>query len=186
MSARGLLLGVARLVRFRADGWNLIAGTRQAFLNSLPPLLAFPVLSSLWTALRGGAVTLGLIDLLATLVALLAPAVLSELLARRWGREAEWLRYAVAFNWCQFAVAVGGAVAVFVAAGFVPAGAPRETAAGLALLATALYALVLQWYLVRSGLRLGRWRSVAFTLFVNAGTGMLALGPSLIAAGAAH
>ena len=181
-----MLLGVARLVRFRADGWPLIAGTRQAFMNSLPPLLAFPVLSSLWTALRGGAVALGLVDLLATLVALLAPAVLSEMLARRWRCDAGWLRYAVAFNWCQFAVAVGGAAAMFVAAGFLPSGAPRDAAAGMALLATALYALALQWFLVRGGLQLGRLRAAAFTLFVNAGTGILALGPTLIAGSAAH
>ena len=181
-----MLLGVLRLMRFRTDGWDLIAGTRQMFLNSLPPLLAFPVLSSLWAALQGGAITLGLTDLLATLVALLAPAVLSEALARRWRCDAAWLRYAVGFNWCQFAVAIGGAAAMFVAASLLPAGPARASAAGIALLGTAIYALALQWFLVRSGLGLGSLRAVAFTLFVNAGTGMLALGPTLIAEGGRH
>ena len=185
-SAPALLLGIARLAGFRADGWELIPGTRQAFLRSVPPLLALPVLSGLWSTLRGGAMSIGPIDLLAALVAALAPAVLSEALARRWGREAGWLRYAVAFNWCQFAVVLGGSALVSLAIGTAADGPPRASAAGYALLATALYALVLQWSLARGGLDLGRLRAVAFTLFVNAGTGLLVFGPTLIAEGAAR
>ena len=38
-----------------------------------------------------------------TVVAQLAPPVLSHALARRWGREHLWLHYATAYNWCYWA-----------------------------------------------------------------------------------
>ena len=51
--------------------------------------------------LRGGGPA-ALTDLLATLAVLLAPAVVSFELARVWRREHAWLRFATAFNWCQW------------------------------------------------------------------------------------
>ena len=169
-------------MRFRRQGWGGIGATREAFLASLPPLLAFPLLSSLGDVLEGEWAG-GLVDLLSTLVALLAPAVLSELLARQWGRGEAWLRYAVAFNWCQFAVAAVGALAIMLAVGMTAPGQGRAGAAGLALLATGLYALALQWFLARTGLGLGRLRTAAFVVFVNGGTGLLALGPAMLVRG---
>ena len=42
-------LGIARLARFRADGLEQFGHTPQAFLNSLAPLLAFPLVSGAMT-----------------------------------------------------------------------------------------------------------------------------------------
>ena len=62
-------------------------GTTQSFLSSLAPLLAFPIAGALILLLRDG--LLPAFDLLAvTLVAQLAPPVLSHFVAVRWGREA--------------------------------------------------------------------------------------------------
>lgn len=110
-----VLRGMFRLATFHPDGFAQFGDTRQAFLNSLAPLLAFPIVgTALLLVTGGGGNALG--DLLGTVVALLAPAVVSHALAVRWGREAFWLRYAVAFNWCQWAVPLF-AVALVVLAG---------------------------------------------------------------------
>ena len=45
-------------------------------------------------------------DLLATVAVLLAPPVLSFEFARLWGRQDHWLRFATAFNWCQWLLPV--------------------------------------------------------------------------------
>ena len=55
-------------------------------------------------------------DFLATLIALLAPPVISQALARRWGRQERWFRFATAINWCQWALPLLGAVLVLIAA----------------------------------------------------------------------
>ncbi len=175
-----LLRGIAMLARFRAEGFAAFGADRQAFLNSLAPLIAFPLVGLL-LMLLGGAGWDALSDLLATLIALLGPPVLSEALARRWGREAEWPRYAVAFNWCQWAVPVVG---VALLAGFgmaMRAGLGQRAAALLVLLGLFAYALALHLFLARRGLGLPTGRAVALVLLVNFGTALLVLIPRLLA-----
>ena len=82
--------------------------TREAFLASLAPLIAFPLVGGVLMLLGGGGLA-ALSDLLATLCALLAPPVLSFEVARLWGRQDAWLRFATAFNWCQWAIPVAAA-----------------------------------------------------------------------------
>src|ERR1700744_2339459 len=97
---RNVVIGVLRVARGRADGMAQFGATRDAFLASLAPLIAFPLVGGVLMMLGGGGLD-ALTDLLATLCALLAPPVLSFEVARWWRREAEWLRFATAFNWCQ-------------------------------------------------------------------------------------
>ena len=87
------------------------ADVRTACSISAPRARRFSSASRRWSRfpLVGGALMLlggggldALSDLLATLCALLAPPVLSFEVARLWGREAAWLRFATAFNWCQW------------------------------------------------------------------------------------
>jgi hypothetical protein len=66
-----IVLGVLRLARGRADGFRQFGATREAFLASLAPLIAFPLVGGMLMLLGGGGLT-ALGDLLATLCALVA------------------------------------------------------------------------------------------------------------------
>src|SRR5262245_62093320 len=96
---RGLLL----LARFRAAGFDLIPATPQGLLNSMAPLAAFTLVGMLG-ALVLGAMRLLLLQLFGNVVVMVAPAVIIHALARLFGREAGWLRTAVAFNWYNLAL----------------------------------------------------------------------------------
>jgi hypothetical protein len=178
---RSVIRGIFRLARFRPDGFAEFAATRQAFLNSLAPLIAFPLVGGLLMLVAGGgwgAVT----DLLATLIALLAPAVISAALAERWGRGEAWLRFGVAFNWAQWAVPVV-AVGLLMAAGVLRRlGLSEPQAAVAVLFAIAGYGLGLHWFLVRRGLGLSRGLATLMVLALNLGTVALVMAPRFVAA----
>jgi hypothetical protein len=168
-----------RLATFRPDGFAQFGDTRQAFLNSLAPLLAFPIVGTallLLTSTGGGAFG----DLLGTVVALLTPAIVSHALAVRWGREAAWLRYAVAFNWCQWAVPLAAIGLVVVAGILVNMGLPVRIVTLLLLIGLLGYGLGLYWFLARHGLGLSGGRAALLVLLMNLATGVLAFGPRLL------
>jgi len=174
-------LGIARLARFRADGFEQFGHTPQAFLNSLAPLLAFPLVSGL-IRMFGGAGHDALVNVLVSIIALVAPAVISYYFALAWGRDALWLRYAVAFNWCEAAMFL---VAVFLL--LLPGTAVATDAAvwAFVLMAIALllaYWLILNGFLARQGLRISVLRAAVLVIVVNLGTGSLVKGPWLLEA----
>lgn len=176
-----LLTGMVRLALFRAEGFDAFEGSRAAFLNSLAPLLAFPIVGTA-ISLFAGEGSRAVQALLATLVALLAPAVISHALARAWGVEAAWLRYAVAFNWCQWAVPVAGIGLVILGGMALGLGVSQTMAAIGVMICLLAYGVALHLFLARRGLGLSRGRSVALMLTMNIGTGILFMGPRLLAA----
>jgi hypothetical protein len=131
--------------------------------------------------LSQGAGLAALSDLLATVCALLAPAVLSHELARRWGRAALWTRFAVAFNWCQWAIPILAVGLVVLAGMLLTLGVPSDTGALLVVAGLLGYGLWLHWFLARHGLGLGAGRAVLLVLGVNLGTVVIVLGPRLVA-----
>jgi hypothetical protein len=179
---RSLVRGIWRLARLDRAGFAEFAGTPQAFLSSLAPLVAFPLVGGLLMLLRG----MGLVavtDLLATLVMVLAPPVISEALARRWGRGAAWLRFAVAFNWTQWAVPVVGTLLLLVAGVLRVVGLSDMQAVTVWLFGVAGYAIALHWFLARQGLGVSRGQAVLFLLGVNLGTALLVFVPRQLGAG---
>ncbi len=174
-----VLEGIALLARGRADGLSRMGDGVGAFLNSLAPLVAFSLVASLVMLLNGegaGAIS----DLLATTCALLAPPVLSYPLARRWGRDALWLRFAIAFNWCQWAIPIV-LVCLLIAAGMLMGmGVPSATAAMVAVIGLLGYAFWLHWFLARNAMHLGVWQAVLVVVCMNVGTGVLVAGPVLL------
>lgn len=172
---RGLLL----LATFRAEGFAAFEPSRQAFLNSLAPLLAMPVVFTLLGLLQGGGIR-ALGDCIVSLIALLAPAVLSHAFARLWRVEAAWLGYVVAFNWCQWAVPLAGLVAWFAGGVLVGAGLALRPTALILLIALLGYGLALHYFLARRGLGLARGWAIVTVAAVNLLTGVLILGPQLV------
>jgi TRAP-type mannitol/chloroaromatic compound transport system permease large subunit len=119
-------------------------------------------------------------DLLATLVALLTPAVVSHGAARLWRREGAWLRYAVAVVWCQWVMPPALLAAVVLSGVLVGLGVPDDDAELLGALALLAYALALNCFIARHALDLSRWRTVALVAMVNGGTGALVATPVLL------
>lgn len=160
-----VMRGIVRIGTFRAEGLAEFSATLQAFLNSLAPLLALPVVGGLIMLGRGHVVE-ALASVLANLVILLAPPVAAHAIARMWGREALWLRYAVAYNWCQWAVALALLAAMVVGGVLVAIGLPEMAVAQLATLALAGYGIALNWFLARTALELSGGRAALFIFLV--------------------
>jgi hypothetical protein len=179
---RGVLRGLMRLAWFRADGLAQFEGTVQAYLNSLAPLVGFALVGAILMAAHGE-VQDGLGDFLSTLVVLLAPAVISEPLARLWDRDAEWGKFAVVLNWCQWTVPVVFFVCLIAANALVASGSSPDDAILVAVCAVAAYGLSLQFSLARRALGVTARRAALLVLAMNLGTGALALGPRLLAGG---
>ncbi len=176
------LIGLLRVARGKADGLARFGGSTTSFMTSLAPLVAFPIVGALIVLARDGAVAaFGLLT--ATLIAQLAPAVLSHAVAVRWGREPQWLHYATAYNWCYWAIPVVATVLMTLLGSAMRAGMSAEAAIQAFFLALAGYSLWLHWFLARHGLSLSKWRAAGLVALVNAGTLALAFGPRLLAPG---
>jgi hypothetical protein len=174
-----IMLGVARVARGRADGMAQFGATREAFLASLAPLVAFPLVGGVLMILGGGGLE-ALTDLLATLCALLAPPVLSFEVARWWRREAEWLRFATAFNWCQWVIPFLLALLLLVFGSLTMVGLPTDVARDCVLLGLVAYALWLHCFLARHGLALSWPRAGLLVIGVNLATVLLVAGPRVV------
>ena len=175
-----VLRGIVRIVRGRPDGLDEFAATKQGFLASLAPLIAFPLVSTLLLLLHGDGMA-AIVDLLATVAVLLAPPVLSWEFARLWHRQDRWLRFATAFNWCQWLLPMLASLLLVLAGALLNAGVSQHTATVLLVLCLGAYGLWLHWFLAHHGLALSRFRAAMLVVGVNLGTAVLVLVPSLLA-----
>jgi sterol desaturase/sphingolipid hydroxylase (fatty acid hydroxylase superfamily) len=178
--AGDIALGILQLALLQAEGIGQFGDSRPAFLASLVPLIAFPLVGGLLGLLSGAGLA-ELAALLGALVGLLAPPVLSEAMAGRFGRQQEWLRYATAFNWTRWAMvlALGAGLMLMALLAAVGLGHPAAVALGLLLVLT--YGVVLDLFVARVGLRLAWWRAALLVFIVNGGSALLWLGPRLLA-----
>ena len=177
--APSILRGIVRVARGRADGIDQFAGTEQGFLASLAPLVAFPLVGTFLLLLNGQGAP-AITDLLATVAVLLAPPVLSFELARLWDRRARWLRFATAFNWCQWLLPLLASVLLVTLGALLRAGLPEHAATAVLVMGVGGYGLWLHWFLARHGLALSRFRAVLLVAAVNLGTALLVLLPRLL------
>lgn len=173
------IVGVVRVALGRTDGFVRFGSTVPSFLNSLAPLIAFPLAGAVIEIYRDDWLT-ALSLLLLTLVAQLAPPVLSHLLAVRWNREDRWLHYATAYNWCYWAIPMVGAALTVGFAIAVGAGLPSTVAAQAVLGCLGLYSLWLNWFVARNALGVSKGKAVLLVVAVNAGTAVLAIGPAML------
>jgi hypothetical protein len=174
-----ILRGIVLLCRGRAAGLAEMGAGPQDFLSSVAPLIAFPLVGC-GLMVSQGSLQDAATDFLATLIAILAPPVLSYSFARRWGREDQWLRFATAFNWCQWVLPLLGALLVVLAGFLVQAGMPLRTSVILLCCALLAYAFWLHWFLARHGLSLPAGRAVLLVVLVNLATILLVGGPQLL------
>ncbi|WP_227322386.1 hypothetical protein [Acidisoma silvae] len=175
-----ILRGIVLICRGKATGLAEIGNGPDPFLSSLAPMIAFPLVGCVLMGMQGRVLD-GITDFLASLVAILAPPVLSFSLARRWGKEAGWFRFATAFNWCQWILPVLGAVLVVLAGIMVQAGLPLRPIVIVLCCLLLAYAFWLHWFLARHALALTIGRAILLVLIINLLTIALVAGPQLIA-----
>ena len=173
------LRGVLLLARGRGEGIACFRSSPEGFLASLAPLLALPLAGAALLVVRGAFMPAMALVLLAVTTQV-APAVLSHAVARALGREDGWLRYATAYNWCQWANVAVMAVLLLVLS--LVTGAPVPAVVGSPAFGYAVlgYSMWLHWMLARSGLDLSRWRAAGLVLAVSFGTMLLVVGPEVV------
>ena len=172
-------VGVSRIARFRADGLASFDATPTGLLNAMVPWLAFALVAAALLAISGEPVA-ALGDLLASVAGLVAPPVVSHVMARLWGREARWLRYAVAVVWCQWVMPPALLLALVVSFFLMASGVPEGMAEPIAMLGLLVYALALNLFLARRALDLTVWRAASVVVAVNLATAAVVLGPTLL------
>ncbi len=177
---KSIMIGILRIARGRSDGISCFGSTPQAFLSSLAPLIAFPLVGAILAMFSEGP-RRALTGLAMTLCALLTPAVVSYELARIWKRADSWGRFATAFNWCEWILPVVACLVMLPLSVAIGAGM-SETAASLVLLSClGLYGLWLHWFLARNALALTGFRAVLLVFVVNLGTAVAVMGPRVLA-----
>jgi hypothetical protein len=153
--------------------------TRDGFLASLAPLIAFPLVGGTLMLLGGGGLT-AVSYVLVTLCALVAPLVLSFEVARLWHRQQLWLRFATAFNWCRLIIPFVGFVLLVIFAMLVALGLPNWAAQVGLLLGLLSYEIWLHWFLALHGLGLSRSRALLLAFAVNFASALLVVGHRLL------
>lgn len=177
---QSVLIGIFRVARGRVDGIECFGGTSQAFLASLAPLLAFPLVGTAIGVFSQGVLE-SLTEFAIYLCALLTPAVLSYELARLWGRGEQWLRFATAFNWCEWILPLAACVIMIPISAAMTGGLDPRSASLILIGCLGVYGLWLHWFLARHGLSLSKIRAAVMVLLVNAATVLVASAPQLIA-----
>lgn len=175
----GVLRGMLQLAIWRAAGIQAFTGSKQAFLNSLAPLLAMPVVGFLLLAVQGKLLD-AVSNLLLAVVILLAPVAASHLVAKWWRREGLWLRFAVALNWCQWVITAVAMLMMAAAGVAVQAGVPQQIALLVLVVGCLGYAISLQVFLAHVGLAMSRARAIGFVLLFNLAAAVLVLVPALV------
>ena len=175
-----ILVGIMRVARGRADGIEYFGLDAQAYLSSLAPLIAFSLVGMGIGLLTEGP-RRALTGLAMTLCALLAPAVISYELARHWKRTEFWVRFATAFNWCEWILPILFFLVMVPISVAMRIGLDEAVARLLVIGCLGLYGLWIHWFLARKALSLSGVRAFVLVLIVNLGTGTVVLGPSFLA-----
>jgi hypothetical protein len=175
----GILAGIVRIARGRADGIACFGSSVQGFLSSLAPLIAFPLVAAVLGLVSEGP-RRALTGLTMALCASLTPAVISYELARLWKRSDAWLRFATAFNWCEWILPIVFCLMIVPISVAMSLGLSEDTGSLVLFGGLAAYGLWLHWFLARNALALSRLRAGVLVVLVNLGTVLTVMGPTLL------
>jgi hypothetical protein len=174
-----VLRGIALLARGKSSGIAAFPDSINGLYASLGPLIAFPLVGAGLLAYSGQP-ALAALAFLSRLSVVLGLSVIIHAFAQLTGREALWLRTAIALNWSfwliiplLFAAALAGAV-------LVTAGVPEPTAQYAMIGMMAVYLLWCNWFIIRAGLQLASLPAFGVMLATNGVLGLLTLAPMLL------
>jgi hypothetical protein len=174
-----ILRGLFLLAQGKPSGMREFDSSADAFYASIAPLIAFPLVFD-GVSVANGQWQAGILGFLGQLCAVLALPVIIQAFAQATGREALWLRTAVALGWSFWIILPAGLIAGFASAALVAAGMGQNTGAILVLGLVAGYLLWYRWFILRAGLGLGIWQAAILVGLTSAAIGLLTTGPALI------
>ncbi len=169
-----LWLGLRRLAVGDATYLDCFGAGNAAYLASLAPLLALPLVSGLLLFIDGKFVQ-GAIALVAAACNVLAPPVIAHAFCKAWDREAPWARFATVLNWSRWLL-IGQLLLVLMLVGAMD-GLAGGALAAVPLLGFAAYAFWLNIFLARTALSLSLGRAIVLTLTIGIGTAAVSLLP---------
>ncbi len=158
-----ILRGLWRLAKGDAAGIKEFGAGLDNFYASLAPLIAFPLVGALVTALQVDW-RVAVVSFLARLCGVLVLPVLVYEFARFYGREPMWLRAATALNWSFWALLPVLLVGAFLGAILAQMGLPMRTAELATMGVMGAYLLWYRWFILRAGLGLNGWRAALIVL----------------------
>lgn len=164
-SPGGIARGMMLLGRGRRDGMGYFSATPDAVLTALAPRVALWLVGGLLTVAQAPTLLSGA-KILFSLCLVLAPVVLTQLLARLWAREALWPRYMAAALWCDWLVLFVMLAVVTIVAVLVPAGIGVEHSVLILNGVIFAYNLWLTWFVAWVGLALSMWRALVLVLVI--------------------
>ena len=162
-----ILRGLWRLAKGDAGGIREFGGGLENFYASLAPLIAFPLVGALVTALQVNW-RVAVVSFLARLCGVLVLPVLVYEFARFYGREPMWLRTATALNWSFWVLLPVLLVGAFIGGILAQIGLPMRAAELATLGIMAVYLLWYRWFILRAGLALNGWRAALIMLVTGA------------------
>lgn len=174
-----ILRGIFAIASGRVRGLERFGAARSDFIFSLLVVMAALVLATLAIAIRRGIVAALSIALLLLCVSL-APPVIAHVMARFWGREMHWLRFATAFNWSRFALVGMFLVLLLLSNLLVISGMPNELVGSLLIYVMSIYSLWLEWFVARHTLQITNGRALLTVITINVATFLLLAIPGLI------
>jgi hypothetical protein len=149
--------------------------TAQSVLSALAPLVALLLVIALLGLLTQSR---DAVEDVATLtVMLLCPLVLSFEIARRWGRAAQWYRFATAYCWSQWAYPLVLFAVLFGTSILMTAGLSENAAAGVGAVALIVYTFWLSWFVARHALEISGLRALALVVGVSVLTSVVTAAP---------
>jgi len=175
MIMRGLWL----LATGRPGGIKEFSASMEGLTASLGPLIAFPLVGAAITAYQGQP-ELAALAFLARLCAVLAVPLLTFEAARLMRREALWMRTATALNWSFWMVVPLIFIAAVAGALLVTAGLDQTRAEYAAMGMILGYLLWFQWFAIRSGLQISRFKAALLVIVMCLAVAVLTAGPMMV------
>lgn len=174
-----ILPGIAKLARGNAKGADEFSNTPESFAASLAPLIAFPLVGAVITALSGDW-KMAMLGFLSRLCAVLVLPVLTYEFAKIFGRKGQWLRTATALNWCYWLVLPAVLVAAILATVAIQFGLPMQRMELGMFGLVGLYLLWNRWFVLKSGLQINGWRAALILLVIIVLTAIFSFLPLLV------
>jgi len=169
---RAVIRGLVLLGTGRAEGFDCFNGGRDAFLAGLAPQIGFLLVMAALLLVQHPTISSVCLVLL-LLCAVLLPPVISQAMARLWGRTDRWQRYATASIWSIWLILPAYLPAMLLASILLQMGVSHAVAAQAMILLLGGYLLWLQWFMAWKGLGISRLKAVATVLALMIGSSLL-------------
>ncbi|MHB1303141.1 MAG: hypothetical protein ACYCZB_06665 [Acidiphilium sp.] len=158
--------GLFRLAIGDSRGIKEFGNTTAAFSASIAPLLAFPLVGSALFAIEGHWM-LAAIMLLSRISGVLLQPVIVEFSARLTGNGTTWLTTSTALNWSVWLIFPLIVAGVLLSNGLAAAGLSPILTLRATVGLIGLYLLWVQWFILRTGMRLGIWQALAILILMT-------------------